>query len=616
MSLKKSPIISKIRNTAFWQCVKLLEKRDLRIFSLVLMAQIFLGFLDLIGIALVGILGSLAINGIQEKSAGNRVSKVVEIVGLQNETFQEQVAIVGALAALLLILRTLFSVIISRRVIFYLSRKGAEISATMTAKLLDQSITFVQKRTSQETVFALTSGVNSITVGVLSNTVNMISDSIIMLILSLGLFLISPVMAIMTFTMFATVATFMYLLLHKRVKSLGLSEARQIVQSNELIYEVLNNYRESIVKNRRAYYSDRFAKLRINLARNLAEVSFLPNISKYVIESAVIIGALVISATQFIIADASRAVTVLALFMAAGSRIAPAVLRIQQGAIAIRSSLAIAESTLQLNSELNEMVPKKIFSPSENEQSLKDFEPKIEAIDVHFSYPQNDAFSIKGVTCSIYPGEVVALVGGSGSGKTTFSDLLLGILEPTSGAITISGMKPQLATQIWSKEIAYVSQNVSIINGTVRENLEIGFDKYTYNESELWRALELSQLDRFVKQLYLGLDSEVGEYGSSLSGGQRQRLGIARALVSNPTLLILDEATSSLDGKTESELSEAIQSLKGRVTTVIIAHRLSTIRDADKILYFENGKVAKSGTFTDLRNSIPDFDEQARLMGL
>ena len=121
MSFKKSPIISKIHNTAFWQCIKLLEKRDLRKFSLVLMAQIFLGFLDLIGIALVGILGSLAINGIQEKSAGNRVSKVVEIVGLQDETFQEQVAIVGALAALLLILRTLFSVIISRRVIFYLS---------------------------------------------------------------------------------------------------------------------------------------------------------------------------------------------------------------------------------------------------------------------------------------------------------------------------------------------------------------------------------------------------------------------------------------------------------------------------------------------------------------
>jgi ABC-type multidrug transport system fused ATPase/permease subunit len=131
----------------------------------------------------------------------------------------------------------------------------------------------------------------------------------------------------------------------------------------------------------------------------------------------------------------------------------------------------------------------------------------------------------------------------------------------------------------------------------------------------VYEALQLAQLTELVKGLPNGLDTNVGERGAKLSGGQRQRLGIARALFTNPKLLVLDEATSSLDGQTESDISEAIRSLQGQVTVVLIAHRLSTVRTADQVLYLSNGKILARGSFDEVRSAVPEFEKQAQLMG-
>ena len=144
----------------------------------------------------------------------------------------------------------------------------------------------------------------------------------------------------------------------------------------------------------------------------------------------------------------------------------------------------------------------------------------------------------------------------------------------------------------------------------------LGYELSTADDGDVWEALKIAQLDDFVSLLPDGLDSKVGEKGAKLSGGQRQRLGVARSMFTKPKLLVMDEATSSLDGKTESELSEAIAMLKGHVTVIIIAHRLSTIRNVDTIIYLDEGKIVAQGTFDELRASVPDFDEQAKLMGL
>jgi ATP-binding cassette subfamily C protein len=161
-----------------------------------------------------------------------------------------------------------------------------------------------------------------------------------------------------------------------------------------------------------------------------------------------------------------------------------------------------------------------------------------------------------------------------------------------------------------------VPQEVVVINGTVRENIILGFADTKGYDEQVWRCLETSNLKRYVEELPLGLNTVIGDSGIILSGGQRQRLGIARALFTNPKLLVLDEATSALDAETEEMISRALTELKGETSLVIVAHRLSTVRSADLVIYMEQGEVKAAGTFTEVRTAVPNFDKQAKLMGL
>jgi ABC-type multidrug transport system fused ATPase/permease subunit len=341
----------------------------------------------------------------------------------------------------------------------------------------------------------------------------------------------------------------------------------------------------------------------------------MPNISKYVLEITTVIGGLMICSLEFYFSDASHAIATLAIFIAAGSRIAPAVLRLQQGALFVRGGVGSALPTLNLIEELRDM-PIEEKSDNPIDYIHKDFSPTISINELTLVYPEKQEASVNGINLNIEPGKLVAIVGPSGAGKTSLADLLLGIIQPTSGEVLISNVPAKDAITKWPGSVAYVPQDVSIQSGTIKENVCLGYDAVTIDPDRVWDALKFAQLDEFVFNLPAQLDSEVGEFGAKLSGGQRQRLGIARAMLTRPKLLILDEATSALDGQTESALTEALQLLHGDVTVLVIAHRLSTIRSADHVLYMEKGKVIASGTFEEVRSNVVNFDEQAKLMGL
>jgi ABC-type bacteriocin/lantibiotic exporter with double-glycine peptidase domain len=246
----------------------------------------------------------------------------------------------------------------------------------------------------------------------------------------------------------------------------------------------------------------------------------------------------------------------------------------------------------------------------------KDFDASISINNLSYEYFENDQFRLHDINLEVKSGQHLAISGSSGAGKTTLVDLILGVLSPTSGSIEISGVEPLHAFDRWPGATGYVPQDISIVNGTIWENITLGFNYHQNHEPYIWKALELAQLDQYVKSLPEGLNTKVGEKGFKLSGGQRQRLGIARALFTKPKLLVLDEATSALDGATESDIAEAIKSLKGKVTVILIAHRLSSVRDADQVVFMAKGKIEAYGTFTEVRKIAPDFDKQANLMGL
>ena len=217
---------------------------------------------------------------------------------------------------------------------------------------------------------------------------------------------------------------------------------------------------------------------------------------------------------------------------------------------------------------------------------------------------------------NIKSGTITAIVGPSGAGKTTLVDLLLGVLEPDEGEVKISGVNPKNAIQKWPGSISYVPQSIFISMDSVRGNIGLGYPATQIPDDRVWEALTLVKLDQMVKDLENGLDSTLGEAGAEISGGQRQRIGIARALFTKPKVLVLDEATSALDAQTEKVISDSIEKLLGQTSVIIVAHRLSTVRRATQVVYIDNGSILASGTFEEVRSLVPDFDQQAKLMGL
>jgi ABC-type multidrug transport system fused ATPase/permease subunit len=255
-------------------------------------------------------------------------------------------------------------------------------------------------------------------------------------------------------------------------------------------------------------------------------------------------------------------------------------------------------------------------APLPGDQEGEPFDAALDLSDVWLTYPGSLVPAIQGVSFKAAAGTSIALVGPSGAGKSTLADLIMGVLTPDIGTALLSGVRPIEAIGNWPGAIAYVPQSVYIADGTVRANVALGLPNSLIDDAAVWKALARAQIEDFVRALPEQLDTEVGENGTRLSGGQQQRLGLARALYTEPSLLVLDEATSSLDAETEHAVTEVVASLHGSVTTVVIAHRLSTVLHAGLVLYLEDGLLVSSGTFAEVRAAVPRLELQATLSGL
>jgi ABC-type multidrug transport system fused ATPase/permease subunit len=580
----------------------------------IIFAQILLSILDLIGVVILGLVGTISFNGVQGTQSNKLTNTFLEILGLGNFEFQIQVSILASAAVAILILKTILSIFFTRKTFLYFAKRAAILSGRILDHIIKQDLQYLTKNSSADNLHTVTVGSNSLMLGVLATSVTIISDLSLLLVLTIGLFVLSPLSTLLTIAMFGLMAWLMHKLLDERAEKMGRSDSKLQIQSNKQIRELFSSYRETLVQNSQRKMIHEVVDLRSQLADTQAEMALMPNLSKYIIESCVLLFAFLLSGIQFITQDAIQAISSLAIFLAAGTRMAPALLRIQQGSLKVRNHLGHAYKTLEVMENMEVADLENLSTVTTESQEL--FVPEVKIRKVRVAYEGSTELALTDIDLEIAPGQFVAITGPSGAGKSTLVDVMLGVIHPTSGSVNISGYPPRECFKQWPGRVGYVPQEVFILDGTIRENIALGGTESIVDDSRVWRVLELVALKSFVRNLPYGLDTLVGEHGSLLSGGQKQRLGIARALFFNPQFLIMDEATSALDAETESEISKSISQLKGEVTLVVISHRYSTISNADRVLYIEEGEIQGDGSFQKLMNENMSFRNQARLMGL
>lgn len=581
------------------KCLRLLNKRDQKRILIITLVQVALASLDLIGILLIGFLTFITVGDQSlDKLKSNNVllEKTISLLGNSNNLL----VILACSSVFVLVFRTVVSSLITYKTFGYLAKKSAELSSFFTERLLRQTYLSVKSKSTNELTLVLTRGIELITLQIIAPLTLIVSDAYTLFALSILLLFLDPISFIGIISIFITsILTLNYFVKTKPEKVGRLYNELNVVVV-EKISESIGMLKETKSKQRIPYYADIVLKNRIEYGGHSASLRFMPYISKYLFEILIVVSAATFGVIQLVFLESPNAITNSVMFIAAGSRITPTLLRIQQGIIGIRSSIGMSRSSIDL---IETLVTE---GETGNTHSLPlinvGFIPEIKLKNVSYVYPNTESTIINDINLTIEPGKIVGIVGSSGSGKSTLLDLMMGFINPTSGSISVSGMSPSDVIQLWPHEVSYISQESLVIKGTIRENLELGFPNNVINENALKDALVRAGLSEFVNDSELQLETVVSENGENLSTGQRQRLILARAFVSNPSLIIMDESTSNLDSETERKVMDSLKALRGQTTVVIVTHRAASLEGADFIYVMKDGQVVRETTWLDLKS--------------
>ena len=357
----------------------------------------------------------------------------------------------------------------------------------------------------------------------------------------------------------------------------------------QCMQQAFGGIKEIKIANRESYFEEEFRKQNGLYTYVIKQNAFLSSIPKPVMEALCIAGLMITIAVRINMteSDPTHFVGVLAVFAAAAFYLLPSANKMSEYLASIIHNGVVIH---KIGEEYTKIRDLEIDLSEERDYPAMALERAIRVNDMTFTYPEMEEPVLSHVNVTIPKNSSVAFIGPSGAGKTTMVDLILGVLKPQEGQITLDGVDISTSYRGWHDKIGYIPQTIYMLDDTIRNNIAFG-KKEGINDEDVWAALRQAQLDEFVESLEEGLDTVIGEAGVRLSGGQRQRIGIARALYRKPEVLVLDEATSALDTETEAAVMQAIDSLQGKMTMLIIAHRLSTIKNCNIVYKVENGSV-------------------------
>jgi ABC-type multidrug transport system fused ATPase/permease subunit len=414
---------------------------------------------------------------------------------------------------------------------------------------------------------------------------------------------------------FAVIVLVVQKILGKISKNVGKTNQRTGWMKTRTLMEALQGFREIVMHDAQDEFVTRYRSHSIANIESGRRENILASLPKQIFETMTILGVALLLGWVVWSGSAQAAIPTLTLFLAVIIKLLPTMsaLSAQIGNIRVgQAGLALIAETLRTESIPEEEGDAGDLSPAE----LPPARAVVEAIEIDslsFHYPDGEGNVLSDITLNVPQGSSLALCGLSGSGKTTLVDIILGLIPPTSGHVRVDGLNTSQAGSAWHRQVAYVPQDVYIVDDTIAANIAFGLPEGTWDMDRIRRCAERAQLEDVIQTAPNGLDTRLGERGSLISGGQRQRIGIARALYRNPAVLVLDEATSALDNETERRITRTIESLSGDITTILVAHRLSSVRNVDSLVFLESGRITGQGTFDEVSDTCPGF---ARLVTL
>ena len=506
---------------------------------------------------------------------------------------QEHLVIGGMLALVgVYLVKTVFLSFLTWRQMRFAFCVQAELSQRLFTLYLRQPYTFHLQRNSAQLIRNAINEVGVLTSKAILPGMLLLTESLVLLGLCSLLLVIEPLGAVIVASVLGAAAWGFHRLTRGRIARWGEVRLHHEGLRIQHLQEGLSGVKDVKLLGRETEFVDQYHVHNIQSARAGGLMNTVQQLPRLWLELLAVSGLAILVISMLVQNRALEAVLpALGLFAAVAFRLMPSVNRVLGAAQSLRYGMPVIDT---LCAELKLAVPEVVAT----QRSVVPFRATLELNHITYAYPGVAEPVLKDVSLAIRRGESVGFIGASGAGKSTLVDILLGLLSPNTGEVRVDGNDIRENIRNWQDQIGYVPQSIFLTDDTLRRNVAFGLPDKQINDAAVQRAIRAAQLDEFVDSLPDGLETFVGERGIRLSGGQRQRIGIARSIYHDPAVLVLDEATSSLDTETERGVMEAITALQGTQTILIIAHRLSTVEHCNRLYRLHEGRVVEDGTPT------------------
>lgn len=579
--------------------IKLLSHREQKIGFMLLLMTLVMAFLDMIGVA--SIMPFIAVLANPQIIETNLILSKLYIF-FEFEKKDDFILFLGLAAFALLVFSLAFKSLTTYMQLRFALMHEYKLGKRLVEGYLYQPYKWFLNRNSAEISKSILSEVSAVVNGCLMPMMSLVTQGAVAIAIMGMILFVNPMASLIVCLVLGLSYGLIYKAVSNFLNKLGVKRA----QANELRFKVISEafgaFKEVKVGGLERFFIDHFSTPAKNYAEKEATASIVRQLPKYALEMVAFGGMLL--ALLYIIAQKgfTDAIPIIALYAFAGYRFMPALQQIYSSLTQLKFVGPVLDSIYEDLISLEK-------ETENNKKEKIDFKDSIELKKVFFTYPNESQPVLKNINLSIKCKQKIGIVGGTGSGKTTTVDLILGLLKPERGSLTVDELEINSQNyRRWQSMIGYVPQQIYLSDESIAENIAFGVDKEDIDYKAVERVAKIANLHDLVNnELKNGYQSVVGERGIRLSGGQRQRIGIARALYHNPKLLIFDEATNSLDNLTEKAVIESIQNIDENITIIMIAHRLNTVRNCDTIFLIEGGNLVAQGSFDELLKNNSSF---------